>query len=280
MKKAIEIHGAQVEVKRFPGGEWHPTVLDLQLNSVAVNVIPRNMDEMFLAMLIIEAIKRKHPYTMVTLTVCYMPYARQDRVALTGEAFGLVLSANLLKYMASGLVYKLNIVDPHSNVTPALLDGFNKHGIFEVIDQYSIQRPILEDLVSEGDWVMLAPDSGAVTKSQATARKLKLPLAYATKKRDARTGKLSHSEVIDGLSAIAPNGPLASPPINVLVTDDICDGGGTFLLLVDAVAKVNPKAKLHLVVTHGIFSKGKEVLLEKYETVQAIYDWTEIEGTI
>lgn len=39
---------------------------------------------------------------------------------------------------------------------------------------------------------------------------------------------------------------------DILIVDDICDGGATFL----KIAKELPNTNLYLYVTHGIFSKG------------------------
>lgn len=47
----------------------------------------------------------------------------------------------------------------------------------------------------------------------------------------------------------------------LLVIDDICDGGGTFVLLANELKKHNP-TRFSLFVTHGIFSKGVEVLYD------------------
>ena len=46
--------------------------------------------------------------------------------------------------------------------------------------------------------------------------------------------------------------------------DDICDGGGTFLGLADELRKRNA-GPLHLAISHGIFSKGTEVLRQKFD---------------
>jgi ribose-phosphate pyrophosphokinase len=50
----------------------------------------------------------------------------------------------------------------------------------------------------------------------------------------------------------------------VLIVDDICDGGGTFI----GIAKALPKdVKKYLYVTHGIFSKGLRELTGHFEHI-------------
>lgn len=48
---------------------------------------------------------------------------------------------------------------------------------------------------------------------------------------------------------------------NILIVDDICDGGATFMLLTKDLYKRGAKS-INLFVTHGIFSKGLKPLKE------------------
>jgi phosphoribosylpyrophosphate synthetase len=54
---------------------------------------------------------------------------------------------------------------------------------------------------------------------------------------------------------------------DILIVDDICDGGATFIELAKIIKPMNPSS-LTLFVTHGIFSKGFEPL---YEFIDKIY---------
>jgi ribose-phosphate pyrophosphokinase len=65
------------------------------------------------------------------------------------------------------------------------------------------------------------------------------------KKRDPQTGALSGFQVpMSGLKGR-----------DLLIIDDLCDGGGTFVGLAKAL-KAHVASKVFLFVTHGIFSKG------------------------
>ncbi len=46
---------------------------------------------------------------------------------------------------------------------------------------------------------------------------------------------------------------------DLYIVDDICDGGGTFVLLADELRKRNC-GKINLIVSHAILSKGMEAL--------------------
>jgi ribose-phosphate pyrophosphokinase len=92
-------------------------------------------------------------------------------------------------------------------------------------------------------------------------------MLQATKKRDLQTGKIIGYELIDK--------PDLSGKL-VLVVDDICDGGGTFLALSNAIDEHSGNAcEKHLYVTHGIFSKGKEVLNNHYSKVFCYNDMSQ-----
>jgi ribose-phosphate pyrophosphokinase len=91
-----------------------------------------------------------------------------------------------------------------------------------------------------GRGTILLPDEGAVGRYD----NLPWPTLNATKKRDPLTGKLSGFEV-------PPISKFGEGPI--LIVDDICDGGGTFLGIAKELGNSRP---LYLYTTHGIFSKG------------------------
>lgn len=77
-----------------------------------------------------------------------------------------------------------------------------------------------------------------------------LDFVAAAKVRDQLTGEIT------GLSM-----PDIESGLSILVVDDICDGGRTFTELASLIKKYEPK-KLVLYVSHGIFSKGIECILE------------------
>jgi ribose-phosphate pyrophosphokinase len=100
---------------------------------------------------------------------------------------------------------------------------------------------------------VVSPDAGAEKRAQKVARKLGLPLLHAWKTRDIGTGNITGF-------GMEPHG-LPKDSL-VLVVDDLCDAGGTFLGLAD-ILDAN-KLRAHMWVTHGLFTKGTEALLKRY----------------
>ena len=76
------------------------------------------------------------------------------------------------------------------------------------------------------------------------------PFLHGEKVRDQLSGKITSYELKG-----KPEG------MNVMIVDDICDGGATFVILAKALYEGGAK-EVNLFVTHGIFSKGLEPLKE------------------
>lgn len=165
----------------------------------------------------------------------YLPGARQDR----GRPLGAKVYADFINSMRLDRVI---CFDPHSDVMPALLDRCT------VVHLHDLVRWVTFPSVVG----VIAPDVGARKRAEGVASVLKVPLYQATKHRDFSTGKLSGF----ACEPLPDKGTL-------LVVDDICDGGGTFVGLADAI----DRGQLALWVSHGIFSKGTFDLRQRYSHI-------------
>lgn len=86
-----------------------------------------------------------------------------------------------------------------------------------------------------------------------------------------------HSEVATALidrSYIVPN-HLFVKDATCFIVDDICDGGGTFIGTA-AMLKSKGAAKVVLIVSHGIFSKGER--LEGIDEIFSTDSFRSLEG--
>jgi len=186
------------------------------------------------------------------LVVPYFPYARQDRRMAHGEAFSLKSIARLI----DDHPWHDNIIicDPHSDVTPALLNNCR------VIEQDALVRAHsgLQGVLKDSQTVIVSPDAGAYKKAWKTASAYGLDVVTATKVRCTKTGDILSTELPEGHKVAGRA---------CLIVDDICDGGRTFLELAKVLKKAGA-SKVLLYVTHGIFSKGVDVL---YQDIDGIY---------
>ena len=236
----------------FPTGENHIRIRGLVgcKEIILVNNNPAG-DLMRLGMAV--DICRRAEVEHITVHMPFVPYARQDQVYVEGDPLSIKVFANFLNSLK---VDKVIIGDPHSKVTPALIDNV------QVIPQLAGALPaMLIAQVDAGDnpFAIVAPDLGAAKKVKDLQAKYShqydevVPIIQCDKTRDPETGKISGFKILDG----DPRGH------HCLIVDDICDGGGTFLGIYDVLKKYGACTQ-SLYVTHGIFSKGTAVLYSKF----------------
>jgi ribose-phosphate pyrophosphokinase len=230
--------GGEVNVRTTQGREMS--------NEAQITISASIMDSeglMTLAMMK-DAISREAPETKVTLALWYVPYARQDRVCNPGEALSIKVFCDMINAMKFSYV---EILDPHSDVTPALLDNCFVAGPEMVV---SLINGRLATKLSRGEIALVAPDAGATKKVAKLAQFYGLEVIQGMKTRDTKTGNLSGFDFMGSVNNK-----------DLLIVDDICDGGGTFLGLADLLKK-GGASSISLYVSHGIFSRGVEVLLD------------------
>lgn len=243
---AILVNGQPIEAFNFAGGECHVR-LDLALigPTTAVTAYLYNSDDVMRLLLTVDAIRRVEPNTIIDLFIPYFPYARQDRVCYPGEAFSAQVMADLINGLDCAQV---TIVDPHSDVTPGLIDNCRVMSQADIVVGTQ-----LADTIVQHNWTLIAPDAGAKTKTQTVAERLtsstfQPDVFCASKQRETNTGKITATVFDDDVAGK-----------DLIILDDICDGGRTFIELAK-VLKEKGANDIYLYVTHGIFSKGLDVL--------------------
>jgi ribose-phosphate pyrophosphokinase len=183
--------------------------------------------------------------TPINLFLPYCPFGRQDRVCDAGESFSLKVFANLINSLN---LNKVTIVDPHSHVTEALINNV------EIITQLQVIQKWLEFTNRAIQCDLISPDLGAEKKIEAIAKYFNHDsYINSTKLRNLATGEILKTEVYKDDF----NGR------DIVCCDDIIDGGRTFIELAK-VCKAKKCGKFILYVTHGIFSKGIDVLFNNH----------------
>lgn len=183
----------------------------------------------------------------IHLFLPFAPYARQDRRMDRYDAFSLKDYADQLNLLKLDRVV---VIDAHSDVAPALFDNCVN------IPQDFILKTIKSGSgISEFADVIVAPDAGAAKKALKASMALELDpnsIVYLEKVRDTRTGAITSTKIASDPSAVMGT--------NCLIIDDLCDGGATFIAAAEALYK-NGARSVGLFVTHGIFSRGIESLI-------------------
>ncbi len=183
-------------------------------------------------------------FTHIELHISYLMAARMDRVMQPGEPFSLKVVGGILN---SANFKKIRVFDPHSEVTPAIMDrcySVSNHAfVKEALDHYLAANPDTKN------YCLVSPDAGALKKIHSLARDLGVEeVVECMKERDVKTGALLNFQT--ATESLAGK--------TCFIVDDICDGGGTFIGTAQMLREKGAE-KIVLIVSHGIFSKGTDL---------------------
>lgn len=239
----------------FSGGEVHVKIgqqfkgIPIRGNAFILKCTDYTMNG-FMQIALANEVFRRLGASHLTLFYPYFPYARQDRVMTEGEPFSLRVFCEMVNNLN---LDKVIIHDPHSDVTPALIRNCT------VIPQDSLARIVLPGELLDGgnDVFFCAPDAGAFKKlSKLIADDSRIVIG--TKHRDPSTGKITGTRVLTDYNLLDKT---------VVIVDDICDGGRTFIELAKELKSTHAVSKVILYVTHGIFSQGFPPVFEHIDEI-------------
>lgn len=256
----VTVQNAEVNFWNFPAGERGVRVnelnSDLFTNTTTVTVhVNYTSDQDFVDMLLVVNALRNMGVSDLQLVIPYFPYARQDRVMVSGESLSLQVAVSFVKMCNFDRVF---VQDPHSDV----LQGMFEPGKLRVITQDKLLSTPIQ-IKAKQNYALLSPDAGALKKVYKLAQTLNCDVIEAGKVRDVKTGNIVRTKVDDFDKSAYDT---------LVIVDDIIDGGRTFIELARVVRGLGYKGKLMLFATHGIFSQGKKVLEDVFDCVFVIND--------
>lgn len=231
---------------QFPGGEWDMKIEPGYFTGKEIAVVRGSdpNDYVQLALWASAVAKRGgHAHAVIP----YLPAARADR----GTPTGADIYADMIR-LAN--VESVTVLDPHSQYMVDRLEDGKRDWVTRVSPRLIIRKNLEQFPTYDG---VISPDAGSRERSRGIADVLDTDVYLAEKSRNFETGELSNFFV----------------PINIvdgnryLIGDDICDGGGTFNGLADAIHAKFPNVKLDLFVSHGIFSKGVDELFTRFDRI-------------
>lgn len=196
-------------------------------------------------------ILNRHEVTFA-LHIYYLMSMRMDRVISFNEAYSLKIVANLINSMNPEAV---NVLEPHSHKTEVLIKEFWGH-----------LEPRIPNFTG---YIPVYPDAGAVNRYQTLGEVL-----ICSKTRNPDTGKLEGFHIEN--PELLQDEDFKDFPL--VVMDDLCDVGGTFVGIANKIREVNPDRKLAIYVTHMVNPKGITTLSENYDEVyftNSYADWDE-----
>lgn len=240
-----------IKVIRFPGGEWHVDLPPIDDWFVHVYAKPRTWDDWGKLLFVLDALTLQQEDGLsrvedVYLFCPYLPGARQDR-----PQPGFALSSAIYARTLRGRIHHLTACDVHSEKAEAIYGHVFDPKQKRYFSTIGAEKILPGNLTFKPD-ILLAPDEGSVPRITAMAKKLGITdVRFCKKKRDPKTGKLAGFDV-----GVWDDNDPATGRKEILISDDICDGGGTFMGIVEAISKQAYTVHFHLYVTHGIFSNN------------------------
>ena len=209
-------------------------------------------DTLFALAQTVDALRQYYPRSTLMLHMPYVPYARQDRVTVSGESNGL---KRLGKFINDLDFVAVSVFDPHSTVMSAAIDRMYR------LDKTYFFKGIKKDW---SETYIVAPDAGATKSCEQFAKDVGAAGVITCRKdRNPQTADIGRLEVIDYIDAGMNE---------FFILDDIIDGGRTFIRTKEAICDaVNMVAgyvsKMELAVTHGLFTYGADVVASHFDHV-------------
>lgn len=260
----ILLNGQELHFKTFPNGETlvdEKEIIEIwKINRLGKKVITFKYenDSDLIKLLFIKKYMDTY-FNDIKLKILYMPYSRMDRI----EGY----SAFTLKYIAEFInsmnFSRVEIIEPHSDVTSALINNCKVE--FPTIKMFNDVKNIFE--FNENEDYAYFPDAGA-DKRYSNLIKVNNQLV-GFKHRDFETGRITSLQVIGETDLTGKK---------VIMIDDLCSRGGTFMLGAEQLKKMGA-SEIYLVVGHcedTIFDGDilKTDLINKVFTTKSIINKT------
>lgn len=245
---AIVINEREIHTSKYSLGEQYIKIDEIAA-SENVHIVAKlySADAIIQLLLSVDAVRRMNPKAKINLTIPYLPYARQDKLLMPGEACGAKVIADLINGLHCNSV---TIYDPHSETIVHLL---NNCRVVELSD--IITATPLSTLIQSKRLTLIAPDRGAKLKVEKISKRMKIEVIYTYKSKNYQSGLVTYEAIEADI-----NGK------DCIILDDICDTAQTAITLAKLLKKEGI-GKLYLYVTHGIFARGIEILKEHFDHI-------------
>lgn len=223
-----------------------------------------NQGEIFDLKMVVDVLRSQYGDCSIALYVPYLPYSRQDRQTQFMGDFSLRCLKDILDSMK---FFKIETLDKHSEYLS-----------FRFVDNKFPEVDLIEGRSDKTNFIGVAPDESAVRR----VRKVFLSQEYIPYLEKVREGGEVFSILSKKSIEFLKNWFVKTQHSTLVLVDDICDGGRTFLAakeeLEDLYSSNNLRFWLH--TTHGFYTNGIENLLKEFDTVSCINNMSEFDGRI
>lgn len=251
-----EMGTMEYEVINFPDGQKHLRIkseIDRKDSDVKIRCRIRDAEELFLLVQALDVLNRHG--LKPNVFIYYLMGARMDRIMSFNEPFTLKLVMDIL----SGFDACFSVTEVHNTQMTEEKDGWKNRSFYTEIHGR----------------IACYPDAGAYSRYRLPftlpGGKNFIESIVCQKRRDPETGKLSGFELDCGEVEIEGK--------DVIVLDDLIDGGGTFCGIAPLIRDKKP-GSLTLRVCHAIQLEGIKRVAAVYDKViisNSYFDWETME---
>ena len=217
-----------IDIRQFPNGEMDFSHIQ---DDIRIIILKWESDADLFNLMQVKRTLDARGSKQIALTILYMPYSRMDRDAVGGSSCTLRYVGEFIQSLGFA---KIRVMDPHSELTLAYL-GEKSESIypFTSFDEslFERQRP---------NPIIMFPDAGAQKRYSKMSLFAQLRQVVGYKNRDFATGRILGYD-ISAADCVRGNA--------VIIVDDLCSGGATFLFAARELRKFTPDS-ITLLVSH------------------------------
>ena len=249
-------------IYKYPSGELglNPHSLTYQYyqgfytNGMFSLLIRITKPEHILAMyLLSDYFKKLTKITNVVLCIPYFPFSREDKPKFNAQSIAIPSTlSTFCTYLDSLGFTTITTIDVHSPI----IHSFFKNCILQDISldatlSNSNQSLNINYLSTAKDLLLVFPDAGSLQR-YSYIKTINQPVSF-NKVRNQSTGKITSSSINFDINILKNYK-------KVLVFDDICDGGSTFVHVGNQLLpNISAGAELSLYTTHGMYTSKPNI---------------------
>lgn len=230
----IKYNGKEIKTTTFPNGET--CIEPFKLGVFRDNFVEMQYenDKDFTLLMMIKNHLDENGIDNIMLQLPYIPYSRMDRAEDNG-VFTLKGVCNFINFLNFKQVI---VLEPHSYVAPALIKR-----CIVINSSQKIARQIIDvENIDKDKDVIYYPDATAYKRYSKCFKDFKYHMV-GNKIRDFKTGDILSLEVVTA----SDNKPVL--PFKVVMVDDLCSRGGTFILGAEKLKEMGA-TNIYLAITH------------------------------
>lgn len=235
--KRLNLTLGDVEITRFIDNECRVFVKDSVTGAqvFVLQSLSEVADQHLVELCLLGQAMKNMKATGVTAVIPWMGYSKQDKAFRKGEAVSAQLVAKFIE--AAGFTRVITCELHSENLLP-----FFTIPVVELSTHTLLAEALFAELKERQHLLVVSPDKGGVSRSEAFARTARIPIAYLTKTRDVVSGTVTVSAVSEDVAGK-----------DCIIFDDIINTGATAIKTSEYL-KARGAGKVYFLATHGILA--------------------------